>query len=378
MIKFFFTGETMKLEVNYMVETLKTILEPMIEEGSMEYSNIDLTEKLGFSIEKVIYDEKTRNLIIITPDRPEKSSIIGKGGWVVGRLREELNVNSIHVDAYSDIYIRIYRMDLAIKRLENIVPSIETDISLPLRNLQDLLRLRIDSLGKFNFLIDYGSDLELLKNKKSLKNNQLAKDNISDNKAIIALSGGVDSSFSLIIAKLMGFNPLAVTVDPGNIVLPSYYKNNVENLSKSLKVPHEYIEVDMSSVVKEAIEGRIHPCGRCSKSIENALLKYAKKSEIPFLIFGDFLATGSQSIVSMDGFWRINLPAMLSATKGETRSLSSYFDINSRGGYGCPLIKEVHKLHPHMRRFSIQRILRETRAGVLEPGQALDLITRTL
>ena len=378
MIKFFFTGETMKLEVNYMVETLKTILEPMIEEGSMEYSNIDLTEKLGFSIEKVIYDEKTRNLIIITPDRPEKSSIIGKGGWVVGRLREELNVNSIHVDAYSDIYIRIYRMDLAIKRLENIVPSIETDISLPLRNLQDLLRLRIDSLGKFNFLIDYGSDLELLKNKKSLKNDQLAKDNISDNKAIIALSGGVDSSFSLIIAKLMGFNPLAATVDPGNIVLPSYYKNNVENLSKSLKVPHEYIEVDMSSVVKEAIEGRIHPCGRCSKSIENAILKYAKKSEIPFLIFGDFLATGSQSIVSMDGFWRINLPAMLSATKSETRSLSSYFDINSRGGYGCPLIKEVHKLHPHMRRFSIQRILRETRAGVLEPGQALDLITRTL
>ncbi len=368
----------MKLEVNYMVETLKTILEPMIEEGSMEHSNIDLTEKLGFSIEKVIYDDRTRNLIIITPDRPEKSSVIGKGGWVVGRLREELNVNSIHVDAYSDIIIRIYRMDLAIKRLENIVPSIETDISLPLRNLQDLLRLRVDTLGKFNFLIDYGYELELLKNKKSLKNDLLSKENISDNKAIIALSGGVDSSFSLIIAKLMGFNPIAVTVDPGSIVLPSYYKNNVENLSKSLKVPHEYIEVDMSSVVKEAIEGTIHPCGRCSKSIENALIKYAKKSEIPFLIFGDFLATGSQSIVSMNGFWRINLPAMLSATKGETKSLASYFDIKSRGGYGCPLINEVHKIHPHMRRYSIQRILRETRAGVLESGQALNLITRTL
>ncbi len=66
---------------------------------------------------------------------------------MVGRLREELNVNSIHVDAYSDIIIRIYRMDLAMKRLENIVQSIETNISLPLRNLQDLLRLRMDSLG---------------------------------------------------------------------------------------------------------------------------------------------------------------------------------------------------------------------------------------
>ncbi|HEX7468501.1 MAG TPA: ATPase, partial [Methanobacterium sp.] len=50
----------------------------------------------------------------------------------------------------------------------------------------------------------------------------------------------------------------------------------------------------------------------------------------------------------------------------------------SRCGYGCPLINEVHKMHPHMRRYSIQRILRETRAGVLEPGQALSLITRTL
>ncbi len=75
----------------------------------------------------------------------------------------------------------------------------------------------------------------------------------------------------------MGFNPIAVTVDPGNIILPSYFKNNVENLSKSLKVPHEYIEVDMSSIVKDAIEGRIHPCGRCSKTIENALIKICKK-----------------------------------------------------------------------------------------------------
>jgi predicted PP-loop superfamily ATPase len=78
----------------------------------------------------------------------------------------------------------------------------------------------------------------------------------------------------------------------------------------------------------------------------------------------------------MDGFWRINLPAMLSATKGETESLASYFNTKSRGGYGCPLINEVHKMHPHMRRYSIQRILRETRAGILEPGQALNLINR--
>jgi uncharacterized protein len=365
----------MKLEVEYMVETLKTQLMPIIEEGSFELSNIDLTEKLGFSLEKVIYDAGTGNLIIIAPDRPEKSAVIGKGGWVVGRLREELGVNSIHVDAYSDLLIRIYRMEIALKKLEKLVQSMDDHNKQPLKNLQDLLRIRIDNLGGFNFLVNYESELDIIKNisvKKDFTKHP------GDHKAMVALSGGVDSSFSLIIAKLMGFNPIAVTVDPGNIILPQYFRNNVENLSKALNVPHEYIDVDMSMVVEDSLEGKIHPCGRCSQTIETALLDHAKKSGIPFLIFGDFLATGYQSTVQVESFYRINLPAMLSATKGETKSLASYFGIKSRGGYGCPLIKEVHKLHPHMRRFSIQRVLRETRAGVLEPGQALDLIMRTI
>jgi predicted PP-loop superfamily ATPase len=369
----------MKLEVEYMVETLKTRLMPLIEDGSFELSNIDLTEKLGFSLEKIIYDADNGNLIIIAPDRPEKSAVIGKGGWVVGRLREELGVNSIRVDAYSDMIIRAYRMELAMKKLEKLVQSMEDNTLIPLKNMQDMLRIRIDNLGGFNFLKMYESELAELKGKGNM--DSLMEDHggtPADHHALVALSGGVDSSFSLIIAKLMGFNPIAVTVDPGNIILPTYFKNNVENLSKALNVPHKYIDVDMSQVVEDSLEGRIHPCGRCSQTIESALLNYAKKSGIPFLIFGDFLATGYQSTVYLDSFWRINLPAMFSATKGETKSVASYFDIKSRGGYGCPLIKEVHKLHPHMRRFSIQRILRETRAGVLEPGQALDLIMRTI
>ncbi len=362
----------MKLEVEYMVETLSSVLKPLIAKGSFEISDIDLTENLGFFIEKIAYDDTSRNLIITAPDRPEKSSMIGKGGWVVGRLREELGVNNIHVDAYSDMIIRVYRMELAMKKLEKIVTSFENQTSLPLKNLQDVLMLRMNNLDSFDFIKEFNMELS---NFKSEDNNILGNEK---HKAVVALSGGVDSSFSLIVAKLMGFNPLAVTINPGNIILPSYFRNNVESLTKSLNVPHEYVDVNMDSVVNQALEGNLHPCGRCSKIIETALLEYSKKIEIPFLIFGDFLATGSQSIVSVDSLWRINLPAMLSATKGETKSLSSYFNIKSRGGYGCPLINEVHKTHPHMRRFSIQRILRETRAGVLEPGQALDLIIKTL
>lgn len=362
----------MKLDVNYMVEVLSEALKPMIREGSFELSDMDLTEKLGFSLEKVIFNEQTGELTVIAPDRPEKSAVIGKGGWVVGRLKEELGINSIHVEAYSDMIVRLYRMDLALKKIKTLLATMDQDSSSPLENLKDLLEIRINNLAVFDFKDHFEAELIALKSRSTYY------DTKSENKAIVALSGGVDSSFSLIVAKLLGFNPRAVTVDPGSIVLPAYFKKNVENICQALYVPHEYLKVDMTQVIEDGLEGRIHPCGRCSQTIEAALLKYADNSDIPFIIFGDFLATGYQSIVSTDGFWRINLPAMLSASKGDTSSLSSCFKIKSSGGYGCPLINEVHRLHPHMRRFSIQRILRETRAGVLEPGQALNLIARTL
>ena len=367
----------MKLEVEYMVEVLSEALKPVTEKGSKEVSKLDLTEKLGFKLEKVIFDSETRDLTIIAPDRPEKSAVIGKGGWVVGRLREVLNVNSIHVEAYSDMMVRIYRMGLALEKVNITLKSIDHDNVAPITNLRNLLNLRIEDLPRFSYFTEFKKELMNLKSQKPLKNNEMEY-NINDHKAIVALSGGVDSSFSLILAKILGFNPLAVTIDPGNIILPSHFKKNIGELTRILNVPHEYIAADLTEMITESIEGNIHPCGRCSSTIEKTLLDYTRNSEIPFLIFGDFLATGTQSMVELDGIWRINLPAMLSTTKGETRSLSTYFDLNIVGWYGCPLINEVHKLHPHMRRFSIQRILRETRAGALEPGQALNLITRTL
>ena len=44
-------------------------------------------------IRDVVWDEDSRELLIITSDRPGKSTVIGKGGWVVGRLKEELKIN---------------------------------------------------------------------------------------------------------------------------------------------------------------------------------------------------------------------------------------------------------------------------------------------
>lgn len=359
----------MKREVEESVSVLKKLLKPIVDgEISADDLNLDLWNELGFSLEKVIFNPETRDITIVTPDRPEKSAVIGKGGWVVGRLREEIGANSIHVEAYSDMLIKRYRMELALEKLKNITADFNSEERIPLLNLQKLLEKRIKNI--------YGLD-STLNDFNPLKLQSEELDESRDHRAVVALSGGVDSSASLVIAKFMGFNPVAVTVNPGDIVLPRYFQKSVENLSKSLEVPHEYVAADMKSVVDDALEGKIHPCGKCSGTIENEVMAYANKMKVPFVIFGDFLSTGSQSILLKDGIWRINMPAMLSATKGETKDLAGRFGIESRGAYGCPLINEVHKRHPHMRRFSIQRVLRETRAGVLEPGEALRLIMRT-
>lgn len=315
-------------------------------------------EDLKPDIMNVIFNEERSELLIITSDRPEKSLVIGKGGWVVGKLKEKLEVDQIHVEAYSDILLRKYRMELSLNKLKGLMPRYDVETAGLLNNLQDLLKKRIEYPYSLRDVL-----------------REIGDESPSDNhKAFVALSGGVDSSFSLIVAQKMGFNPLAVTVNPGDIILPKHFRDSVEGLTHKLGVDQLYLEADMTEVVKGALEGRYHPCGRCSKVIEETLLEHARKEKVPFLMFGDFLATGGQSFVYKGDVLRINLPAMLAATKGDTKYLSGKYGVTSTGGYGCPLLSEVKKKYNYMSRFSVQRVLRETRAGVLEPGEALNMI----
>ena len=318
-------------------------------------------QKVNPGIKDIFFDENNESLLIVTYDRPEKSTVIGKGGWVVGKLKEEMNIKSIHVEAYPDILLKEYRIKLADNKLNNLLNSSSINIKKPLTNLSKILKLRLENLYNFESILDN----EKWEEEKNIK-------------SIVALSGGVDSSFSLIAAKNIGFNPIAVTVKPGSIILPKYFQNNVEKLSAKLNVNHEYIDMEMDEIIKDSLDGRFHPCGRCSKVIKGAVLDYAKEINAPFLIYGDLLTTGSGSIINEEGIIKINLPAILALNKGEIKNITSKYDIFSKGGYGCPLINEVHKKYPFMRKFSIQRILRETRAGILEPGEALEMIMKTI
>ena len=306
-------------------------------------------------IQEVYFSENTNELWIITEDRPDKSAIIGKGGWVVGKLKEKLNLKSIHVESYGDFLQKEYKLNLSLKTIKNV----NLDL-VGINNLYKTIEEKLDNIYSFNF-------------DRYFDENEFEE---SENcEAVVALSGGVDSSFSLILAKKLGFNPKAVTIDPGTIILPNQYKQNIQKLTKSLNIEHSYIEVDYSEVIQESLTGKFHPCGRCAKSTEENVKEYAKDNEIPIIIFGDMLATGTQCInLHDDSLYRLNLPASLSVGKQEIKSLIRNYNLKEFKGFGCPLLYEVHKKYPHLKKYSIQRILRETRSSALEPGEALDLI----
>ena len=310
-------------------------------------------EEVKIFIEEIYF--KDNELWIITEDRPDKSEIIGKGGWVVGKLKEKLGLNSIHVESYGDFLNKEYKLKLSKKTVSNV----DMD-SVGLKNLEKAIENKLENIYSFNF--------DTFFNENTFEESKNVE-------AVVALSGGVDSSFSLILAKKLGFNPIAVTADPGTIILPNQFKQNIKLITESLDIPHEYIEVDYSEVIDNSFTGNVHPCGRCSKNTSEVVKEYAKSREIPIIIFGDMLATGSQCInLQEDSLYRLNLPASLSVGKQEIKSLIRNYDLKTFKGFGCPLLYEVHKKFPHMKKFSIQRILRETRSGAREPGEALDLI----
>ncbi len=310
-------------------------------------------EKADIFIEDLYYENN--ELWIITEDRPDKSAIIGKGGWVVGKLREKLELESIHVESYGDFLNKNYKLKLSKKTVSSLNSSL-----VGLKNLEAVIDDKLENIYSFNF-------------ENYFKENEF--DESENIEAVVALSGGVDSSFSLILAKKLGFNPIAVTVDPGTIILPKQFKQNIQSLTDELNISHEYINTDYSKIIQESFTGKLHPCGRCSKNTGELVKEYAKSKEIPIIIFGDMLATGSQCInLQDDSLYQLNLPASLSVGKQEIKSLIRNYDLKEFKGFGCPLLYEVHRKFPHMKKFSIQRILRETRSSALEPGEALDLI----
>ncbi|MDR2545527.1 MAG: ATPase [Methanobrevibacter sp.] len=438
-------------------------------------------DEVKIFIKQILFDDNTNTIWIITEDRGSKSAIIGKGGWVVGRLREDLNIKKIHVESHSDFILKKYQIELSLRKVDSFIKIMNIQIKKTLvkcdsenltnsnhnnkvepndnneakfdddnnvlmkiddtivnkdltgiLNLKKLLESRINQIYNFNMekylnkelLSIHGINIKDKNENNNYENNgnRLKKDNINRYKentdginwnninedringnsvncdslnehelhnpelkhqSVVALSGGVDSSFSLILAKYLGFTPIAVTIDPGTIILPKVFKNNIDNLIKNLGVEHHYLKRDYSSIIEDSFNGKFHPCGRCSSMTGKNIFEFAYKKGVNLVIFGDLLSTGCQCLTENKirfnnseeiTMFRLNLPATLSIGKEEIREFTSKFHVKKIKGFGCPLLHEAHKKYHHIKKFSIQRILRETRSGALEPGEALEQI----
>lgn len=318
-------------------------------------------EQVEVKIKDIHYHDN--ELTIITPDRPEKSIIIGKGGWVVGKLREKLELESIHVISYTDIILKEYQLELSVNHMSSLLENnkIPEKYVEAFNNINTLLKSKQEAPYDNTIIEKYVTE-------------NINREAYDGAKALVALSGGVDSSFSTLLAKSLGFDIKAITIDPGTIILPKQFRTNIEKLAARIGVKHEYVKTAMDDTIEDALSGKIHPCGRCSNTIHSKVEEKLEEYGYGVMIFGDLLSTGSQSIVLSNEKIRINLPALFRMEKTEVKNIITEYDVKKVKGYGCPLIVEVHKKYPHYRPFSIQRVLRETRAGVLEPGEALELI----
>ncbi|MBW9222280.1 7-cyano-7-deazaguanine synthase [Methanothermococcus sp. SCGC AD-155-C09] len=261
--------------------------------------------------------------------------------------------------------IREIRIKSSFKNLDYLYANREIDSQL-YHSLKYLLTLRSK---------DFEGFINYLSNSNAHNNGNNNED--EKRKAIVAFSGGIDSTVSVIISKKI-FNILGITIQ-SPIIMNNKSKKNISSLADKLGISHKFIDVDLKDIEIDTLNGKYHPCGRCHSKIERAILDYAKENNINYIIYGDMLSTGYLSIIKEDeNILRINMPSYLVLTKNENRLLAlKTYNIKINQKYGCPLLKKAHKYNKN-KKFTIQRILREVRAQVIDEEEGLENILQIL
>ncbi|QDA31946.1 ATPase [Thermococcus indicus] len=189
-----------------------------------------------------------------------------------------------------------------------------------------------------------------------------------DVKIALAFSAGSDSTAALKILRWAGFEVVPVTVR-----LPQMNEAVVERARSFGAV---FVEVPgYLEVISAQMEKGAPICGKCHSMVMRAVEEYAKESGIKILASGDLLSSGLISIYETGELVTLNLPAFLALDKGEIIELiGGKYDLK----FGCPLLWETFKRAPGVKRFAIQRVLRELRARAITPEIAEALILDVL
>ncbi|ASJ05225.1 ATPase [Thermococcus barossii] len=187
-------------------------------------------------------------------------------------------------------------------------------------------------------------------------------------KIALAFSAGSDSTATLRILRWAGFDVVPVTVR-----LPQMSESVIERASSEGAV---FVEVPgYLDVITKQMDKGAPICGKCHAMVMTAVGRYARENGIGILASGDLLSSGLISIYETDGLVTLNLPAFLALDKAEIIELiGGKYDLR----FGCLLLWETFRRAPSVKRFAIQRVLRELRARSLTPEMAEALILDVL
>ena len=185
-----------------------------------------------------------------------------------------------------------------------------------------------------------------------------------DVKIALAFSGGSDSTASLKILRWAGFNVVPVMAK-----LPQMSERVIEK-AKSYGAVLVEVPGYLESITEQMNKGA-PICGRCHSMVMKAVEDYARENEIKIVASGDLLSSGLISIYKKDDLVVLNFPAFLALDKAEIIELiGGNYDLK----FGCPLLWETFRRAPSVKRFAIQRVLRELRARAITPEIAEALI----
>ncbi|NJE13147.1 ATPase [Thermococcus sp. LS2] len=185
-----------------------------------------------------------------------------------------------------------------------------------------------------------------------------------DEKIVVAFSAGSDSTATVKILGWAGFEVIPVMVKLPQIREPVLL--NAESYGAVFVEIPNYMEV-----ISEQIEKGAPICGKCHSMIMEAVKDYAKKEGIKIVASGDLLSVGSISIYLEGEVVKLNLPAFLAMDKREAIGvLGRKYAL----GFGCSLWKSAARKSPILKKFAIQRVLRELRAGAIDEDIAKKLI----
>jgi len=324
---------------------------------------LEVRRELGYhtvstpNILSVRLDEEEDKMYILCGDRPDRAVLMGPGGRVLVELMKRLNVKVIVVRTLTDVLVRAERIRQALDSARKLLDEVSSS------NVRKLLKERLIPIAEEEL-------------KDPIKR-RIPKFEDLDVDVAVAFSGGVDSAATLVYAKMLGLHVTSITVYPGPFIIPEHAERVVKEFTEKVGVDCVFVKPTSSfdNIISKAMAGHIMPCKRCHEIVERTVYDEVSRRNIEVVFFGDMLPTGCHSIRCVNDIVRVNFPAFLALTKTDTIIISKqhgYPDVKLK--YGCPLLRVVLKRHKHLRLAAIQRVLREARAGVLEPNQALKLI----